>query len=646
MRWVTVFLAVILPLLLVLPAAADGQGGAGASAWAASEAGRVRLIAAADSVGPDAAPLRLALDFDLAPGWKIYWRTPGDAGYPPALDWGGSDNLAAATLRWPAPHRFVLGGLQNYGYQGRVALPLAVSPAVPGRGVALRARLSFLACATLCVPQQADLALDLPAGDGAASASADAVAAAEAAVPGDGVAAGLTLERVEARGAGAEARLRLIARAEPPFADPDLFVESAAIPAFGQPKLRLSSDRRRLEIEIAPAEPPAAPLPGTPVTVTLTDGGRALEAAVSVAAAPAGGDTALAGMLLVALLGGLVLNLMPCVLPVLSIKLLGILGHGGGERGAARRGFLASAAGIVASFLLLAGLALGLRQAGLAVGWGIQFQQPVFLAVMIALLLAFAANLWGLYEIALPRWLLDRLPAAPAPGGIGGNFLAGAFATLLATPCSAPFVGTAITFALGRGPVEIVAIFLALGLGMAAPFLLVAAWPDAVLRLPRPGRWMLRLRAALGVALAATALWLGSVLVDVLRAPAAGTPPAVSGRVPWVAFDPAAIPGLVAAGKVVLVDVTADWCITCKVNDAAVLEREPVAFRLAAPGVVAMRADWTRPDPAITAYLARFDRYAIPFNAVYGPGLPEGVALPELLTSGAVTAALERAAKP
>ena len=643
MRWVTVFLAAIMPLLLALPAAA-GEGAAGASAWAASEAGRVRLIAAGDSVGPGAAPARLALEFDLAPGWKIYWRTPGDAGYPPALDWAGSDNLAAAALRWPAPHRFVLGGLQNYGYQGRVALPLAVSPAAPGRGLALRARLSFLACATLCVPQQADLALDLPAGDGADSAYAAAVAAAEAAVPGDGAAVGLTLERVEARGTGAEARLRLIARAEPPFADPDLFVESAAIPAFGQPKLRLSSDRRRLEIEIAPAEPPAAPLAGTPVTVTLTDGGRALEAAVSVAAAPAGSDTALAAMLLVALLGGLVLNLMPCVLPVLSIKLLGILGHGGGERAAARRGFLASAAGIVASFLLLAGLAAGLRQAGLAVGWGIQFQQPVFLGVMIVLLLGFAANLWGLYQIALPRWLLDRLPAGPGPGGIGGNFLAGAFATLLATPCSAPFVGTAITFALGRGPVEIVAIFLALGLGMAAPFLLVAVWPDAVLRLPRPGRWMLRLRAALGVALAATALWLGLVLVEVLRAPDRAAAPA-AGAVKWVAFDPAAIPALVAEGKVVLVDVTADWCITCKVNEAAVLEREPVAGRLAAPGVVAMRGDWTRPDPAITAYLGRFDRYAIPFNAVYGPGVPDGVALPELLTSGSVMAALERAAR-
>jgi len=639
MRWMTGILAVIGPLLLLAPAV---RAEPGASAWAGSEAGRVRLVAAESALAPGAAETRLALEFDLAPGWKIYWRTPGDAGYPPRIDPTGSDNLAASALGWPAPHRFVLGGLQNYGYQGRVALPLTVTRLDPARPLALRVRVDFLACATLCVPQQADLALALPTGDGRASAFAATVAAAEAAVPGDGAAVGLALERVEARGD----RLRLIARADPPFTDPDLFLESATIPAFAQPSLTLSADRRRLVIEIAPAEPPAQALAAAPLTVTLTDGARALAASVTPEPAPAGaaeGAPGLAMMLLVALLGGLVLNLMPCVLPVLSIKLLGILGHGGGERGAARRGFLASAAGIVASFLALAGLAVGLRAAGLAVGWGIQFQQPAFLIGMMVLLLAFAANLWGLYQIALPRWLLDRLPSGPGPGGLGGQFLAGAFATLLATPCSAPFVGSAIAFALARGPAEIVAIFAALGLGMAAPFLLVAAWPDAVLRLPRPGRWMLRLRVGLGLALAATALWLGTVLAEVLRAPppAAATPSA--GAVAWVRFDPAAIPALVAAGRTVLVDITADWCITCKVNAAAVLERDPVARRLAAPDVVAMQGDWTRPDPAITAYLARFDRYGIPFTAVYGPGEPGGRALPELLTPALVEAALDRA---
>jgi len=642
MRWIARVLAGIVPLWLVVLAFPAFSAEPAASDWVAGEAGRVRLIAAADSLASGQSETRLALEFDLAPGWKIYWRTPGDAGYPPRIDWNGSDNLAGAVLRWPAPHRFLLGGLQNYGYQGHVALPMRATRSDPARPLTLRGRVDFLACATLCVPQQAELELRLPTGSGGESAFAPTIAAAEAAVPGSGAAVGLSLERIEARGQGATARLRLIVRADPPFTDPDLFVESETIPAFATPELTLSADRRRLQVEIVPTEPVTGTLVGQKLTVTLTDGARALETVVSPEAAPAGaaeGEPSLPVMLLVALLGGLVLNLMPCVLPVLSIKLLGILGHGGGERGAARRDFLASAAGILASFLALAGLAVGLRAAGLAVGWGIQFQQPIFLMVMIGLLLAFAANLWGWYEIALPRWLLDRLPTGPARGGLTAPFLAGAFATLLATPCSAPFVGTAIAFALGRGPAEILAIFTALGLGMAVPFLLVAAWPEAVLRLPRPGRWMVRLRVVLGCALAGTALWLGLVLSNGVR----DHTPSTAGAVPWVRFDPTAIAAQVAAGKVVLVDITADWCLTCKVNAAAVLERDPVARRLAAPDVVAMQGDWTRPDPAITDYLARFNRYGIPFTAVYGPALPAGEALPEVLTPALVEAALDRA---
>ncbi len=417
--------------------------------------------------------------------------------------------------------------------------------------------------------------------------------------------------------------------------------------------------------------------------MTLVDGERAMAGTVVPSqGSPAIDLAALWPMLLVALLGGLILNVMPCVLPVLSLKLVGALEHGERSLRAVRVGFLATAVGILLSFLALALAMVALTRAGVAVGWGMQFQEPFFLAAMVALLTLFAANLLGLYEVPLPRALADRAGSAAL-----GNVATGAFATLLATPCSAPFLGTALGFALAAGPVEIIAIFFALGIGFATPHLVVAAVPRLTRLLPRPGRWMLMLRRVLGVALAGTALWLimvlaaeqgreaaalvgalmialiavfgrlsagairrvaaACLLVAALAVPAVTTAPLAAADAAaglWRPFDPAALGALVHDGRVVFVDVTADWCLTCKVNERLVLDNAAVRDRLAAPGVIAMRADWTRPDAAIVAYLRRFGRYGIPFNAVYGPGAPAGVALPEILTTDAVRAALRQAA--
>jgi suppressor for copper-sensitivity B len=351
---------------------------------------------------------------------------------------------------------------------------------------------------------------------------------------------------------------------------------------------------------------------------------------------------------------------------------------------------------------LLAAALVALKLGGATVGWGIQFQQPAFLIFMALVLTLFTANLWGWLEFRLPGRVAAAAggPArAPDEETALGAFLSGAFATLLATPCSAPFVGAAVGFALARGPLEIVAVFLTLGLGLALPYLAVALFPAIAAHLPRPGRWMLHLRAVLGAALLVTAAWLLSVLDAQMGAAASGAtaglllillallwsmhdaegvrrgislagaavlvgltfltplrfvrdagPTAVSSDKelvgPWRKFDLAAIGTLVEQGHVVFVDVTADWCITCQVNKAAVLARGDVAQHLAEGNVVPMRADWTRPDAAIAHYLASFGRYGIPFNVVYGPRAREGIPLPELLTSEAVLAALDKAQGP
>jgi suppressor for copper-sensitivity B len=397
-------------------------------------------------------------------------------------------------------------------------------------------------------------------------------------------------------------------------------------------------------------------------------------------------------ILLLALVGGLILNLMPCVLPVLSIKVMGVIGMAGAERRRVTTRFLATTAGIVVSFLVLGGAAAGFKAAGYAVGWGVQFQEPLFIVALVAIVTLFACNLWGLFEVRLPAAISGVAGDGRLPDSISGHFVSGAFATLLATPCSAPFLGTAVSFALARGPLEIVAVFAALGLGMASPYLAVAAFPGLAARLPRPGPWMVTLRRVLGLLLAATGVWLLSVLaaqsgmtaalavgalmvaaglalwfaargtgrrgiaggvIAVLVAlafvapgqlarPAADTPAAVAEAM-WQPFDRAEIARLVAAGKTVFVDVTADWCVTCKFNKKTVLDRGEVARRLVSEQVVAMRADWTLPNAEIAAYLEDFGRFGIPFNVVYGPALPRGLALPELLTQDAVMIAFNRA---
>ncbi len=680
-----------------------GRAWAGATVWENHEFARARLVSSVAAVG-ELAEIRLGLQFKLSPHWKTYWRSPGDAGLPARIDWAGSENLAAAKVLWPVPERHTLLGFETLGYENEVLLPILARPATPGRPVKLRAQVDYLVCEKICIPVHAEFKLDLPAGEAVPSPFVDLVDRWRAQVPGDGAASGLKIERVALELGQGTAELAVKVAAREKLEKPDLLVEGPPGFLFGHPKPRLNADGLGgvLLVPVMADKMQVAALAGNDVTFTLIDGARTAEFTLKIgaggaAAANAGAVAAsasLAWMLLVAVLGGLILNLMPCVLPVLSLKLLSVVGHGGGEGRDVRLGFIAASAGILVSFLVLALGLVALRAGGMAVGWGIQFQQPLFIAAMAAIVALFACNLFGWFEIGGPRFAFAAAETKAASHGITGHFLTGALATLLATPCSAPFLGTAVGFALARGPVEIVAIFLALGLGLALPYLAVAAFPGLATRLPRPGAWMLHLRRLLGIGLVATSAWLLTVLaaqrgteaamlagallllavlVLALRsrlpgaartyAPAAvavlalgaialpvslslpgASPPAKTADVgQWRVFDEAAIPALVAEGRVVFVDVTADWCITCQANKKLVLNRGQVAERLGGKGVTAMRADWTRPDPVIATYLAKFGRYGIPFNVVYGPTAPAGIPLPELLTSDAVLTALDKA---
>jgi suppressor for copper-sensitivity B len=409
-----------------------------------------------------------------------------------------------------------------------------------------------------------------------------------------------------------------------------------------------------------------------------TDGGSDAEAPRTseprpAAARPAAGGS-LAATLLLAVLGGLILNAMPCVLPVLSLKIFGLVRSAGHGRAEVVRGTLATAAGILASFWALAAAAVAAHAAGAAVGWGVQFQHPGFVAFLAVVVVLFCLNLWGMFEIPLPRALAELGGTGPREG-VAGHFFSGLFATLMATPCSAPFLGTAISFALAQKALVVFAVFTALGLGMALPYLLVAAAPGIARLLPRPGAWMETVRGVMGFLLAAAAVWLFYVLSSqvapeqlaaiqlgllaialftwiqhrvargrALRGVAgAGIAVAVAitlftamgargeakqsltaskpaGLIPWETFDRSRAESLARGGQLVFVDVTADWCFTCKVNERLVLDTPEVAKAFEEHGVVPMRADWTNRDDRIGAFLAEHGRYGIPFYLLYRPG--------------------------
>lgn len=437
------------------------------------------------------------------------------------------------------------------------------------------------------------------------------------------------------------------------------------------------------------------------IQLTLAETSGAIDESVAEAFADPGANndsaptqqTSLPLILAFGVLGGLILNAMPCVLPILSLKVVGMVKAASGGRAEVTSAALATTAGIFASFLALAAIAIGAKSAGQIVGWGIQFQNPGFVTFLLIVLVLFCLNLWGLFEIPLPRFAA-QLGTARQSGGLAGHFSSGLFATLMATPCSAPFLGSAVGFALSQSALTILMVFAAIALGMSIPYLLLALTPSAVSWLPKPGVWMDHMKGFLGFLLAGTAIWLFYVLAaQVSPERLAGiqvgllalalfcwmklkTTAALAGRlavvglllsvvgtlawsftatggaaakreivqkIAWTDFDAEEAMSLANDGTLVFVDVTADWCATCKVNERLVLETDETEELFSEHQVVAMKADWTNRDDVIAQYLADFGRYAIPFYVLYRPGQEPHV-FGELLTRGGLREVVEASA--
>ena len=649
-----------------------------------------RLISVENGVAPNSGTLSLGLDIQLAEGWKAYWRSPGEVGLPPDVSWDGSENLASTQMLWPAPERFTAFGIENFGYKDRVVLPIQAVLETVGQAVDLRARVTLLTCSTVCVPHDFNLSLTIPVGVGVDTASAGLISEYARRVPVTPSVSDIVIESAVV----ADDALYISARSPSMFVKPDIFPEMGPAFTFGKPDIRTNGSGQELWARL-PLVAREAELPS--LRVTLTDGPRAVTAqpvwsdVVPDAPFERVANLPDLGQILViagfAFIGGLLLNVMPCVLPVLSIKLTSVLSHGDRPKYEVRNGFLMSAFGILVFMWVLSASILTLQAAGVTVGWGLQFQSPLFLTIMFLVLAVFSANLCGIFDISLPSGLQSRLARSSGRDGYIGDFATGAFGAVLATPCSAPFLGTAVAFALTGRPMDVIMVFTALGLGLSLPYLLFASNPAMIRVLPKPGRWMQVVKWILAGLLAGTAIWLLWVLMGVagvwvatsalvfallfvlfasIRLPLRFARPiiliaiaVVSIGLPgflnppqtrsdigqdWVKFDRSEIPKLISQGNIIFVDVTADWCLTCKANKTLVLDRAPVVDRLRGDNVVAMQADWTRPNPEISRYLETHNRFGIPFNIVYGPNAPDGIILSEILTADAVLSALDAAA--
>ncbi len=648
-------------LLLIAPVAAR----AAESAPFTTQRDSVSLISDTDAVSPGA-EYHLGLRFKLADGWHIYHRNAGDAGLPPELEWKLPTGTTVGDIAWPAPQRLTEGQLVTFGFTGSPLLVMTAKGAGP-----VQMHASWLVCSNICVPEEADFRLDLPAG--AAAPSAEAALFAEAAAHRPMPApfqATLSAKGVLAiTGDGLESAAPVEAW---------FVADTPDTLAAGPQTLGRIAGGFSLTLTPGSAFNPAEPVSGI---VTIKDqGGQTTSLSITAHPGEVAAPTGFAEAILAALLGGLILNLMPCVFPVLAMKAMAILRLSGSVRSAARREGLAYSAGVIGSFTAIGAVVLSLRSLGHAVGWGFQFQSPWFVAGMAWLLFAVGLNLSGVFEISGRVTGVGQ--SLTLRTGSAGSFFAGVLAVLVATPCTAPFMSVALAAALTAPPVETLALFLALGVGLAAPALLLAFFPGIARALPRPGRWMEIMKQALAFPVYAAAAWLiwvlstqsgsngtllglaGLVIVGLaawlaglggrwgtrlalvallglaVLAGTVGLPEQSASAAPAAdRFSPQRLAELRAQHRPVFIDMTAAWCVTCIVNERVALHDSAVQAAFAKLNVAQLVGDWTRQDADITAFLRAQGRDGVPLY-VYYPADGAAVVLPQILTPDGVLAVL------
>src|SRR5215472_4207705 len=669
---------------------------------------RPELLADTNAIVPGKS-FTVGLLLRMAPGWHTYWKFSGDAGLPTELKWKLPPGWKIGDIQWPIPLKTVdPGDIETYGYENEVLLMQEITPPskLDNSSAKLSTEASWLVCEKICIPGGATLQLDLPVASTSQPANADIFARYRRLLPQNFP--GPDVARADWSRVGSELRLKITSETLSKYPALDFFPLPEQETIVGHPALQSRNNNEivfRIPLESAPKN--LSSMAGLVVFSQQPNGdGRAAwqitTAPVLSVARPAPARGILT-FLLFGFVGGIILNLMPCVLPVISLKIFGFIQQAGQSRQKIFRSGIAFTFGIFTWFIALGLLLIALKGAGRDVTWGgFQFTNAYFVLALSVIVLVFALNLFGVFEISLPQSLTRGLLSTTERKDDVGSFFQGVFATVLATPCTAPFLGTALGFAFSQSPVVILAMFVAIAAGMSAPYLLLSAQPAWLRFLPRPGPWMLHVKQFMGFLLLATllfllyvvgaqrglegAIWASCFLLVISVAcwmkGAFLVPTAsvfkrsvvvvlmlvlvlISGiyfiggkfrstnlastnsqlRGDWQAFTPERLQTELEQGRFVFVDFTAAWCLTCKFNEANVLESAEVREAFQRHGIVKLRADWTNGDPVITKLLQHFGRPGVPLYVLYPGKNEEPIVFPELLTKGMLLEKLETSAR-
>ena len=651
------------------------------------------LISSHDSVAPGQ-EFYIALRTELDDKWHTYWRNPGDSGEPVQIDWELPEGVTAGEINWPLPLAIPTGPIVNYGFEGTPLFPVkfTVSPDVaPGSVITVRANFYYLVCKDVCIPEDGSASLPIAVGEPVVDTRwKTAIEAALADVPRRGAVQG------GIRKTGEALDMSFTNLPEGDFSNAYFYPYDQGILGHSEPQIitrgtdgfklttkpdYIWNDPTPKTFEGVLTYQKDGTLKGTNIALAV---GQSFDIGAAATPKASVGGVTLWTAIIGALIGGLILNLMPCVFPVISIKALSIAKSAHGERAKIKREAWLYTAGVIATFMLLVVFILGLKAGGAEIGWGFQLQSPKVVAALAVLLFVIGLNLLGAFEFG--SGLQNTGSELTQKSGAAGSFFTGALAVIVATPCTAPLMAGAVGYALAAPAIVTLAVFLALAIGFALPFLLIAYVPSLLNKLPKPGPWMVRFKEVLAFPMFAAAIWLvwvlslqagedgvlfvlsamlavglaiwlfkrkgvlGKVLgaLSVLAAVALPLTVTASGvsseltsaKVNAEGWSPARVAELQAEGRTIFVDFTAAWCVTCKVNEALVLDTDKTRALFARTNTAFLVADWTNKNDEIAQELARFGRAGVPLYLVYRPG-EEAEILPQVLTQDALESALK-----
>lgn len=569
----------------------------------------------------------LGLEVNLLPKWKIYWKNPGDAGLPPEISWKNASNVDSVSLLYPMPKRFIFFDIQTFGYENEVVFPLEIKLIDKEKKLSGFLDLNAQICSEICVPitQKFDLnKLNFIKED---TTSFKKIINYKNKIPKRVTKEQLDLVSINIHKEVVSLKLKNYAISS----INDVIIEDENGFINYKPEILGNNDNLNIKFNKINKEINPQILKLTFLTNDIGYETTFDNLNDYLLENPSVYSLGLQ-IIFIAFVGGLILNFMPCVLPVLSLKMVQLVSYRTESVWVFRKKLLFNILGILTTFLLLSILAILIKSTGDYVGWGIQFQSPYFLVFMILLTCFFAFNLFGVFHYFLPSKVLSFL--SYNKDGYLGDFVTGVFLTFLATPCTAPLVGTAIGFALSGNILEIFSILLVMGVGLSLPLILLLFFPSIIKIIPKPGNWLNTFKKIMGFLLLLTSIWLMSILYSLLIS----TNPLSNVKkedyeIRWDIEKNLLYPSQLAKeGEIVFVDITADWCITCKVNKNLVLNNPEIVEMFSKNNVKFLQLDWTKPNDKIKEFLALKNRYGLPYNEIYSSSIPNGKILPEILS--------------